>query len=221
MMDKQGIYRIEMDGRWGLKDLYDFPHALSQTYAYTYCFETDLPARDAERIDLALQGYPWGGGYSVVNMYFVLQNQVPKQYRPQISSIQYASPGWIDLLAHLDVIVKVAGSVAAIAASAVATTKSYSAIQKILQDIRTQRAKSKVQQLQLTRQQVQEMYGLCNDLSQTLGYKQFDDLVNRADGNTETAAKMLSAQYRRLSVIADYHENGKALMPPSWPAQMD
>lgn len=220
-MDRQGIYRVEMDGRWGLKDLYDFPHALSQTYSYTYCFETDLPPRDAERINRALQDYPWGGGYSVVNMYFVLQAQIPRKYRPQIASIQYASPGWIDLLAHVDVIVKVAGSVAAIAASAVATTKSYAAIQKILQDIRIQRSKSEVQRLRLTREQARELHRLCNDLSKMLGYKQFDELVNRTDGNIETAAKMLSAQYRRLSTIAKYQADGKALMPPTLPVELD
>ena len=142
----QGIetYRIHLDGRWGLNDLYDFPHALAQTYAFAYCFESDLPPRDAERIDEAMRSYPWDGGYSVVNIYVVLQNQVPHEVRPQIQSIQYASPGWLDLLASIDVITKVAAQVAAISTSIAIATKYYSSIQKMLQDIRLQKKRSQL-----------------------------------------------------------------------------
>jgi len=81
---ESGIYRIEMDGRWNLKDLYEFPHAYLQVYAFVYAFDTELPARDADRINYALESYPWGGGYSIVNIYTVLQTQIGPLFKPDI-----------------------------------------------------------------------------------------------------------------------------------------
>lgn len=91
-----GVYRVEMDGRWSLKDLYEFPHAYMQVYAFAYAFDTDLPAVDSDRINYALESYPWAGGYSVVNIYSVLQSQVSPRSKPVIKEIRYASPGWLD-----------------------------------------------------------------------------------------------------------------------------
>ncbi|HEY6872187.1 MAG TPA: hypothetical protein VI298_05600 [Geobacteraceae bacterium] len=87
-----------MDERWALADLYDFPHAYSQAYALIYCFDSRLNPKDEKRINTALEQYPWQGGYSYVNIYTVLNNQIPEEHRPQIASIQYASPGFIDVI---------------------------------------------------------------------------------------------------------------------------
>lgn len=98
-----GAYRVLLDGRWKLDDLYEFPHAFSQCYAFIYCLDSQLNPRDKERIDNALVGYPWRGGYSYVNIYTVFQNQIPIQDRPEIKSISYASPGWLDIFLNADV----------------------------------------------------------------------------------------------------------------------
>jgi len=212
-MHEIGTYRIHLDGRWGLNDLYDFPHALAQTYAFAYCFESDLPPRDAERIDEAMRGYPWGGGYSVVNIYTVLQNQVPHEVRPQIQSIKYASPGWLDLLVNIDVITTVAAQVAAISTSIAIAIKSCSSIQKMLQDISLQKRRSQLAHFALDRSQAKELRKLCDELAKLMEHKKFAELVERTGGNIEVAAKILSAQFRRLRSIVDYKENGKALIP--------
>ena len=94
-MREQGIYKVLMDSRWALEDLYEFPHTYSQSYSFIYCLDSKLDPRDAKRIDYAFEGYPWRGGYSYVNIYTVLANQVPREHKPQVSKIQYASPGFI------------------------------------------------------------------------------------------------------------------------------
>lgn len=207
------IYRVLMDGRWSLQDLYDFPHSLSQTYAFAYCFDSTLSPQDAERINLALREYPWGGGYSIVNIFTVLQNQVPPKQRPKITSIQYASPGWIDLLLNLDPIVTVASSVAAIAGSMAITTKSYEAIQKALHNIRINKAETKAKIAIARKREVEALSALCNDLSRQIGFNGFHGLVSRTGGNVEVAAKLLCAYYRRLKIVAEYEKNGKAYLP--------
>jgi hypothetical protein len=202
-----------MDNRWGLNDLYDFPHALAQTYAFAYCFESNLSPRDAQRIDRALRSYPWRGGYSIVNIYVVLQNQVPPRFRPQVKSIHYASPGWIDLILNLDAIEKVAEAVAAIGVSSLAAAKAYKSIQKTLHDIKMQKEKSKLESLRVSRGQVVALRSLCDELSKLLGFKKFDELLERTGDDEEVAAKLLSAQYRRLETIAEYVDNGQVVLP--------
>jgi hypothetical protein len=36
------IYRVLLDSDWQLADLYTFPHAFSQTYAFVYCLDSEL-----------------------------------------------------------------------------------------------------------------------------------------------------------------------------------
>jgi len=67
-----------MDRRWSLEDLYEFPYAYSQIYSFIYCFDSELNARDAERIDYALEGYPWRGGYSYVSVRATPSSQAGK-----------------------------------------------------------------------------------------------------------------------------------------------
>jgi hypothetical protein len=212
-----GPYRILMDNKWGLTDLYDFPHALAQTYA-SFCFASDLSPRDAERINDALRDYPWKGGYSIVNIYTVLQNQVPTEYRPKINSIKYASPGWIELILHVDSVVHVAAAVAAIAGSAVAVTKAYAAIQRILHDIRNENDRAALGKFLLLKEQATALRGLCDELSKLIGFNKFHELVKRTDGDLEVAAKLLCAQFRRLKNIAEYTKKGQVDLPITRPS---
>ena len=207
-----GIYRIEMNGRWSLKDLYELPHAYLQVYAFAYAFDTNLPSQDAERINFALESYPWGGGYSVVNIYAVLQNQVGPRFRPEIKEIRYASPGWIDLFLHLHPAIKIAGAVATIATSAAGTIKAYSAIQDCLYKISARARKARIEKIQLTRQELAELQKLNRELAQAMMFNGTDELEARTN-SVHVAAKLLSAQFRRLKKLAEFIKKGKANLP--------
>jgi hypothetical protein len=191
------IYRIDMDGRWQLRDLYEFPHAFMQAYAFVYCFDSDAVPRSAERIDYALESYPWAGGYSIVNIYAVLQHQIPSHDRPSIASIRYASPGWIDLLLSLHPAVKIAASVATIAASVAGTAKSYAALQKVLYDISLQKRRAKLEEIQLTRAQLEELDGLTQDLAKYVGFNGYHDLNLRTGRPVVTAKKKANLPSKR------------------------
>jgi hypothetical protein len=212
-----GTYRIEMDGRWSLKDLYEVPHAYLQVYAFIYAFDTELPERDADRINYALESYPWAGGYSVVNMYTVLQTQVGAEFKPVIKEIRYASPGWIELYLHLHPAVKIAGAVATIAASATGTVKAYASIQDLLYKIRARAKKAGIERIQLTRQEIQELHALNQELAKFIGFNSLDELEARS-GRADVTAKLLSAQYRRLRALAEFVSKGKVKLPLPPPA---
>lgn len=211
--NEREAYRVLLDGRWKLEDLYEFPHAFSQCYAFIYCLDSELLPRDRDRINDAFVGYPWRGGYSYVNIYIVLQNQVPVVHRPEIKSISYASPGWLDIFLNADVAIQVAKSVGILAGSAVAAVKAYASSMKMLSQVAVDRKKAKLQEMQLTQAQHKTFMAMCEDMAKFLGFKNVKELHART-GNPEVSLKLLAAHYRRTSQLVEFVREGKVELPP-------
>ncbi len=212
MPQNNNIYRVLLDSDWQLADLYTFPHAFSQTYAFVYCLDSERDPRDRERINTALTEYPWKGGYSYVNIYTVLQNQVPPPYRPKIYSIQKSSPGWLDLILNVDVAIQVAKSVGVLLGTAAAATKTYSSIQKTLSDLNVHRHKNNLQNAKLSQSEINTMMSMSNDIVKHIGFKNIEEL-HKYTGNPEVSLKLLLAHYRRLKIMVEFVQKGKAVLP--------
>jgi hypothetical protein len=150
-------------------------------------------------------------------MYTVLQTQVGAEFKPVIKEIRYASPGWIELYLHLHPAVKIAGAVATIAASATGTVKAYASIQDLLYKIRARAKKAGIERIQLTRQEIQELHALNQELAKFIGFNSLDELEARS-GRADVTAKLLSAQYRRLRALAEFVSKGKVKLPLPPPA---
>ena len=89
-------YRIEIDGQWTLNDLHEFPYAYTQAYSFLYSLMVEETGED-ERLRITFVAHPWRGGFSAVNFFHYLYDRIPAPERPNIVSIQYSSPGWIEL----------------------------------------------------------------------------------------------------------------------------
>lgn len=206
-------YRIRLpDEEWQLEDLYELPHAFEQCYAFVYCLDTELLARDRESIDRAFAAYPWRGGYSYVNIYFVLKNQLPYAARPRLKSMHKASPGWIDLYLSVDAAIQVAKAVGILSTTAVAAAKAYSQVRKTLSRVTVERERAKLDAMKLTQSQTRTMISLCEDMAKFLGFKNVKELHERT-GNPEVSLKLLAAHYRRTSVLVEFVKDGKAEFP--------
>lgn len=210
--DDQESYRLLLNGNWQLEDLYELPHAFDQCYAFIYCLDSELSIRDKDRVDRAFLAYPWRGGYSYVNIYSVLKNQIPWNHRPRVKAIQKASPGWLDLFLNADVAIQVAKSIAALAGAGVAATKAYAVIKKTLSQIKVEREKAKLQELQLTQAQHKTLMGMCETMAKFLGFKNLKELHAKTE-SPEVSLKLLSAHYRRSSVLLEYVQTGKIELP--------
>ncbi|MCP4635747.1 MAG: hypothetical protein GY848_04650 [Methyloversatilis sp.] len=213
--EQPGRYRILMDGRWELTDLAEMPNAFEQCYSFIYCFDTEVGPLSPERVAYALQGYPWRGGFSYINIYAVLRNQIYWRDRPRVSEIKYASPGWIELALNPDVAVQVAKAVAAIATSSAVAAKSYAVATKALGQIKVEREKAKLSELKLTREQDVELMKLCEQHAKFLGFKSVKSL-NEQTGNSEVTLRLLLAHHRRLRTLAEFAEEGKASLPEKY-----
>jgi len=206
------VYRVLMDERWELEDLYKFPHTFSQVHSFVYCFDSDLDPRNTERINAALKDYPWRGGFSYVNIYTVLQYQIPVPHRPQIASIQYASPGWIDILLNPDVAIQVAKSLGILLGAGVAAVEAYKRIDRARLDI----ARRRKEQDRFFAESLAAEAGALNKMSaevaKHLGFESLTSLQNRTK-NPEVTLNILMAHYRRMRTLGDFVESGKVNLP--------
>lgn len=201
-----------MDERWGLEDLHLFPHAFAQAYEFAYCLDSDHKVRNPGRIDDALQEYPWGGGYSYLNIYTVLRYQIPKESRPLVQSIQYASPGWIELVLNADVAVQVAKSVAALSGAGAAAAYAYQRIDKARLAVATQRRKARIEDIKLTRDEIIAYKELSDEAAKAIDFNKIKELHERTQ-DPSVSLNLLMAHWRRLNKINDYVKRGKVRLP--------
>ena len=211
-MREQGIYKVLMNKRWALEDLYEFPHTYSQTYSFIYCFDSELDARDADRINYALEGYPWRGGYSYVNIYTVLANQVPKEHKPEVARIQYASPGFMDILLNPDVALQVAKSVSILLGTGVAGVEAYKRIYKTLLEMNKDKKRQQVEITTYSAAETKALASMSDTLAKNMGFKNVADLHQRTK-NPEVTLKLLMAHHRRLTILGEFVQEGKVSLP--------
>jgi hypothetical protein len=201
-----------LDSEWDLEDLATFPAKYLQSYSFIYFFDSYTEENKTKIIDDALINYPWKGGYSYTNIYYMLQSRLPKEDKPKVKSIKYASPGWLDLSLNYGVALQVAQAVAIIITSGVASAKAYRAIQKNLSAIKKDREANKFQIAKLSAFQTKYLIEQSNDLAKSMGFKNYNEL-NRRTKDPEVSAKLLAAHYRRLKNLSEFVESGKTKMP--------
>lgn len=195
-----------------MEDLYKFPHTYSQTYSFIYCFDSELDARDADRIDYALEEYPWRGGYSYVNIYTVLANQVPREHKPEVARIQYASPGFMEILLNPDVALQVAKSVSILLGIGVAGIEAYKRVYKAFLEMNKDKNK---QQAEITKYSVSEAKALSSmseTIAKDMGFNSVAEL-NKRTKNPEVTLKLLMAHHRRLTILGEFVRKGKVSLP--------
>jgi len=204
-------HRIPIDGEWDLVDLSTFPQLYRQLYSVVYSFEVEIPAIKEEIVNESFIRHPWKGGFSTINWFNDLYYAIPSKDRPKIKSIQYASPGWIDL----DVLVTAAASlqvmVVAVLFAVRQGNKTYSQIQNGIQERRLNEIKLQRRKLILDRERLQFVTESCEKLAQLMGFKHLKEMHKRT-GNALVSLKMLLAMYRRLRELSEFEVGGKTKM---------
>jgi hypothetical protein len=211
-VETENKYRVLMDERWELEDLYNFPYAYSQTYSFIYCFDSPLDPKSAKRIDIALENYPWRGGYSYTNIYTVLHNQVLPADQPKIASIKYASPGWMDILLNPQVAMKIAASVGTLIGLGVTAVEAYKRIDKARLEIAGNRKKAQMEFAAFSANETKFLNEMSEEIAKNLGFKSLQSLHIRTK-SPEVTLKVLMAHHRRISKLAEFVKSGKVQLP--------
>ncbi len=206
------IYRILLNAQWELKKLYEFPHAYYQAYAISYCFMPQMFLKNKEYLLKIFSNYQEDGKYTYVNIYTQFQTHVPTENRPIISSIHYASPGWLDLLLNPEIALQISKSVAIYLGVLFTAAKTYSKIYKILGEINKERKQQQSDDYKLTKNQLRELMELSNDIAMHVGFENVE-AMDAHTKNPEITLKLLLAHYRRLKIIGNYITEGKVKLP--------
>lgn len=201
-MDVEDI-KLYIDGRWELTDL----NLLTRVYIQVYGLIYSLDVADdyvEEEIQYIYGKYPWRGGYSAVNFYQNLFSKMPREYRPNIKSIQYASPGFIELSQLVEVAKDISLIVGYVSAAILAGNKTYSAIQKGIKERKLSKFDLRSEELKLMEQERAFIHKSVNEISQVMGVRKetLAKLYFRTENNELAVLKILSSLYRRARDLA-------------------
>ena len=208
-------YKILLDGKWSLEDLMNFSRVYFQNYSFLYCLETQEIGIASSRIESVLQNYELRHGLSYVNIYDIFRSHIAKEDKPQINSIHYASPGWLDLGLNPEVALqfaKVMGIFISGAGGVVSVAEVYKKLYKIYADLSKTRKKLGSTTLKLQAQEVLTAQKLNSELAKGLGFKSLADLDSHTK-DVEESSKLLMAHYRRMQKMAKFVKSGKASFP--------
>ena len=97
-------YTILIGERWSLRDLGEFRRLYERSYSFVYALSEMFPVgiRMAS-LQRAFSSLPWKGAFSPMHFFNQMISLVPRNASPEVLSISYASPGWIELSLSIDV----------------------------------------------------------------------------------------------------------------------
>lgn len=203
------IIEIDIDLKWSLDDFSFMTKMYIQCYSLLYSLSNiDLPDAEYNKFQEYIKGeyakYPWRGGYSAVNFYRSIYNKIPFEHRPEIYSINYASPGKIKLK-------EVAVVAALLATITVSVTKSidnihdtYNKIQKGMSERKLARIDIELKELELRQSEMQFVNDSFDALANELDLSQelLQELDRKTAGNKLMQLKILLSLYRRIEPLA-------------------
>ena len=152
---------------------------------------------------------PWLGGASVVHFFNGMKSHIHLTHLPEVKRIQYASPGFIELTALVEVAEDIRNLVLAICASGGAVGSTYHLIHSQYKKRHLAQKKLKAldekEDINFVRDSVLELH---NKLKLTP--KQVSSLNAISKGDQLVELKMLMAIYRRAKPIAELQTSNKA-----------
>lgn len=208
-MNNQNSYTVHIDGEWSLEDLYTFPRNYEQVYFMMYSLMPELDEEILARIYRAYKVFPWQGGYSAVNFYNQLKYVIPKNERPAIVSIHYASPGWLEISLLVGVAFSVERLVKSIANTISYANTTYDQIVRGMQERKILRLDAKRKQLEFEKQELEYIEFAANRMANLVGASNLEE-INQRTGHPYRTLKILMSLYRRVRTLADYQNKGTA-----------
>lgn len=216
-MDEQAKFRLAMDGEWDLDDLRSLTSAIRLSYAYFYWIN-----QDAELIDSAVKSgiarYFWSGEYVGDRFAQTLYDRIPKGKRLKLASIHFASPGWIDLLGYLPVLLLLGGVANVWIRNFDRAFELFSKIESYFRDRKLRKFREEGSIKDVDGSFVDEARALCFQYGNFLGLPddRIEAIINLAANPIAALALLvaISNEARRLYTL---QEQGKIKLPSKLP----
>ena len=205
-------YRIYIEGRWEISDLYVFPHRYAEVYSFLYALGA-AGSPDESAFREAFERYPWQGGYSAVNFYDDLYGSIPREQRLEIKRIEYASPGFIELGAILVIATQVDKILTKVFHTWDKVDRVYDGIHRRYRRRRLARLNARERERKLEEEHVRFAIEACKELSEAMGLEQHEALA-RLSPDPIARLKILMSFWRRLRELVHFIDEGKVRVEP-------
>lgn len=199
----EGVYSIKIAGRWKFEDLTTFTSEYQKLYGFYY---HTLSERSSVRRG-QVGALPWRGGYSTVHFFNRLYHLVPSNHRPRIKSIQYASPGSIDLQAAIEVAKQISILVGTVGAIAYGAFEVYKRIRKDLFELKLTGISAKEKELDLANHYADFINDCIDEMAPYLGEEHKNKILEMAP-NKLAALKLQLTVFRRIEPLAELSNRG-------------
>ena len=203
---------VRLNERWQLSDMGTFEHAYNTNYAFVYALERYEELNGSqEAVRHAFTKFPWRGGSSRVAFYNELRSALPSKAKPAIRTMQYASPGWLEL--SLD-----SGVAAKLKICLQQRKEAASGLKSAIRDAREclrERGFSKVTgngvDLPVTEELGNQFQLHFQTISQLMGFPYAKRLLSLTP-NAVAAVKMLISFDTRLGWLEEFEKDQKAFL---------
>ena len=205
--------RFEMDGEWDLGDLNALASTLRITYAYFYWSNVNADSMP-QQVRTLMSRYFWSGEYIGERFAEQLYWNIPESDRTKLKSIEYHSPGWIEI----------SGAAGALAASAYAakswievaekTLDLIERIEKFFERRRLKKIEKKVSLADIDGATIDEARAMCFEVGKMLSMSdtQVENVID-ITGTPISALRMLMTMAGAARKTGDLAAKGKLKLP--------
>ncbi|RMR56122.1 hypothetical protein ALP83_02506 [Pseudomonas syringae pv. actinidiae] len=200
---------IDIDGQWEISDLRKFSDSVQDCYSFGFALLGATGKAATKKINSLFHKHPWRGGFSSVNFFKELYNNIPNEDRAGIRKIEYASPGEIKFFMNGDVADSIRELVNAINEEKSESLAAYKTAHGELQNMGLLGKSDS--DVNLSIQSVKDLNTLLEDTCEAMGLADSaTHILELASGDPLSGIKIVLAYHRRLQALADYVATGKA-----------
>ncbi|MEE3924450.1 hypothetical protein [Pseudomonas viridiflava] len=200
---------VDIDGQWEISDLRKFSDSVQDCYSFGFALLGATGKAATKKINSLFHKHPWRGGFSSVNFFRELYNNIPTEDRAGIRKIEYASPGEIKFFMNGDVADSIRELVNSINEDQSESLIAYKNARSRLQEMGLL-GKSDSDVI-LSDQSIIDLTELLEKTCEAVGLADSSThILELASGDPLSAIKIVLAYHRRLQALADYVATGKA-----------
>ncbi|POD74822.1 hypothetical protein BKM17_16530 [Pseudomonas syringae group genomosp. 3] len=200
---------VDIDGQWEISDLRKFSDSVQDCYSFGFALLGATGKAATKKINSLFHKHPWRGGFSSVNFFRELYNNIPTEDRAGIRKIEYASPGEIKFFMNRDVADSIRELVNSINEDQSESLIAYKNARSRLQEMGLLGKSDS--DVTLSDQTIIDLTELLEKTCEAVGLAgSSKHILELASSDPLSAIKIVLAYHRRLQALADYVATGKA-----------
>jgi hypothetical protein len=206
-----GLQRFLIDGTWEASDFSGFYGKIADTYALTYISNslTAASVTEADKVFLkdSITEKNWQGGGSYSSFYGGMRGRARSRHPLQVQSIEYHSPGDIEVLGNKAVLDHVINSIDHLIKNHGSISKTYRAIYRTLSREGVLRADKSAA---LSNDRLEKyVYDQSVSLATKVGLPNSSQVFLACEGNFIVFAKVILSFSRRVRDLARFYVEGR------------